>query len=166
MNVITLDAIQENWCRFHTLVFKNPGELSDMTYTNRPDLIQKVVVVKWNKKTKTTVWIHAPPGPMYWPLVSDKPVWISLERVEPFPALPMMVSALTSQEIKTKPEVDAPSNGNEFTEGTSERIIEYYPSGSSVWARLSRGGWIILFQYKNGASYPTTWRMETLPPPP
>jgi hypothetical protein len=164
-NVITLDEVQGTWGRVHTLDFKNPGALKDVNYVTNPDLIQKMVVVKWDKKTKRTSWIHPPPGPIYWPLVSDAPVWVPLERLEPFPALPMMVSAKTTQEIKTKPETKAPSTGEEFAAGASERIIQYHPSGSSVWAKLSGGGWIVLFRYDNGPSYPTTWQMETLPPP-
>jgi len=166
-NVITLDAVQGNWGLVHTLDFKNPGELSNMTYQNRPDLVQTVVIVKWNRETKTTSWLHAPPGPLYWPLVSDKPIWISMDWVEPFPAMPMIVTSLFTQEIKTTPDLKAPSTGSEFTEGVSERITQYFPAGSNVWARLSRGGWILLFFYsKNGPTYPTTWSMETLPPPP
>jgi hypothetical protein len=165
-NVITLDEVQGKWGKVHTLDFKNPGALSNVNYVTNPDLIQKMVVVKWDKRTKRTSWGHAPPGPMYWPLVSDAPVWIPMERLEPFPGLPMMVTAKTTQEIKTNPDAKSPSTGEEFAAGASERIIQYYPSGSNVWAKLSRGGWIILFQYKDGPNYPTTWQMETVPPPP
>jgi hypothetical protein len=165
-NVITLDVVQGDWGRVHTLDFRNPGSFKNMNYITQPDLIQKMVVVKWDKKTKRTIWIHAPPGPMYWPLVSDKPVWMPLEWLEPFPALPKTVSAKVTQEVKTKPETKAPSTGKEFTEGTSEKIVEYYPSGSSVWARVSGGGWILLFRYQDGSRYLTSWQMETIPPPP
>ena len=165
-NVITIDALDGNWGLVHTLSLNDSGSVKDLNYTNRPDLIQKMVVVKWNKRTKTTTWINPPPGPIYWPLVCDQPVWIPLEWLEPFPRLPMMVTSRLAQEIKTSPETEAPSKGEEFAEGASERIIQYYPSGSSVWAKLSGGGWIVLFRYeKTGPTFYTTWEMETLPPP-
>ncbi|HAV78400.1 MAG TPA: hypothetical protein DCX53_13715 [Anaerolineae bacterium] len=166
-NIVSIDELQGGWGRVHTLDLKSPGSLKDMTYATRPDVIHKMVVIKYNKNTRITSWVHAPPGPIYWPLVSDVPLWIPLDRLEPFPGLPMSVTALITQEIKTKPSTDGTSSGFELAEGASATIREYYPSGSNVWARLSGGGWIALFRYEKGApTYFTTWKMETLPPPP
>ena len=53
-NVITIDALQGGWGRVHTFGLRGNGSLKDINYTTRPDLVQKMVVVKWDKKTKRT----------------------------------------------------------------------------------------------------------------
>jgi len=162
-NVVAIDKLEGNWGLVHTLDFKNPGTLSDIDYSTRPDLVQEMVVVKWNRSTQTASWIHPPPGVIYWPLVSDKPVWIPLEYLEPFPVLPDNVTAIISQDIRKTPSIDGELNGFEFSEGENATIIEYHLSGSNVWGRLSNGRWIALFLYPK---YFTSWSMATLPPPP
>jgi hypothetical protein len=166
-NVITLDEVQGEWGRVHTFDYSNPGRLQDITYANKPDLVQKFVVVGWKRPTKTTFWVNAPVGDLYWPLVSSRAVWIPLEFLEPFPRLPMTVTANTTQAIKSSPGADSPSTGSDFSEGDSKSVIDYYPSGSNVWGRLSTGGWIALLNHENGVpQYPTSWTMETRPPLP
>lgn len=161
-NIVTLLEIKDGWGRVATIDYKNPGVLKDMNYTTRPDLIHKFVVVAYRKDTRTTYWVNPPPGEIYWPLVASADVWIQMERLEPFPILPMSVTAKTTQKIRQTPSSSGEETGFEFAEGDTGEIIEYHPSGSSVWGRLSTGGWIALVR---GWSYPTTWSMETLPPP-
>ena len=133
----------------------------------RPDLVHKFVVVGWRKETKTTFWINSPQGALYWPLVSGRPVWIQLERLEPFPTLPMSVTANTTQAIRKLPELDSPLTGLELSKDVPARIVEYFPSGSNVWGRLEAGGWIALLLYQGGGvKYLTNWSMATVPPPP
>lgn len=161
-NVITLIDLQGGWGRINTINYESPGALKTFDYITRPDLVHKFVVVAWDKKTKSTFWTNPPPGDIYWPLVTRLPVWLPLERLEPFPSLPMVVTAITDQKIRKTPEVKGDETGSEFLVGDTKRIIEYHPSGSNVWAKLSSGGWIaLLLDYK----YPTDWKMETVPPP-
>ena len=161
-NVITLAEIKNGWGRVNTIDYVRPGALKDVNYDTRPDLVHKFVVVGYKRDTKTTYWLNSPHGSIYWPLVSSRAVWISLDRLEPFPILPMEVTAKTSQVIRKEPALDGEETGYEFSEGESGRIVEYYPSNSYVWGRLSGSGWIALvLNWK----YPTDWSMATLPPP-
>jgi len=161
-NVITIAELQGDWGRVNTINYTDPGVLRDVTYITRPDLIHKFVVVGWKNDTKTTYWINPPQGATYWPLVSSRDVWIPLERIEPFPSLPRVVTATTTQEIRRDPSEDGAETGTELTEGEFVRIVDYYPSGSDVWARTANGRWIaLLLDWK----YLTDWKMETLPPP-
>jgi len=165
-NVLIVEEIQGSWARVHTLDFKNPGTLSGMDFFTNPEVIHKMVVVKYSKKTKSTFWVNPPPGPIYWPRVSDQQVWIPLERLEPFPALPMQVTARVTQDILKEPKPDGEQTGYEFAEGDEGQIIKYQLRGSDVWAQLSTGRWIALFRYtSNGAVFYTSWEMATRPPP-
>ncbi|MCC6498708.1 MAG: hypothetical protein IT313_00425 [Anaerolineales bacterium] len=165
-NIVTLEAIQGGWGRVHTLAYNNPGSADKVNYFTEPNFVHKVVLVTWNTKTKTTYWVNPPQGSIYWPFVARDEVWVQMERLEPFPILPMEVATLLEQEIRKEPslegEVSALLKAGEYT-----TIVEYRPSGSSVWGRLLNGYWILLFQYtKDGPTYYTTWSMETLPPLP
>lgn len=161
-NVITLDEIRGGWGRVHTIDYVNPGALKEVNYVTNPDLVHKFVVVGWKRSTKSTYWSTTPQGDIYWPLVASRPVWVQLERLEPFPILPMEVTATMTQKIRKRPEIDSPTNGKQLKEGEVARIMEYYPSGSNVWGKLQEGGWIALLLYRQ---YPTSWSMETFPPP-
>ena len=161
-NVITLAEIQNGWGRVTTIEYKSPGVLADVNYETRPDLIHKFVVVGYSKDTRTTYWLNPPHGNIYWPLVSSRAVWIQMDRLEPFPILPMEVTAKTSQPIRKTPAMDGEETGYEFSEGETRNIVEYYPSGGNVWGRFSGGGWVALVLHWK---YPTTWSMATLPPP-
>jgi len=167
-NVITLDEIQGDWGKVHTIHIGETVSPEDVNYLTRPDLVHKFVVVGWRKTTKRTYWADPPPGEMYWPLVSSRDVWISLERLEEFPELPVKVTVHQTVYIHSKP---GPNNGPmllRLFKGQSATVVEYHPSGSNVWGRLRTGGWIALLWYPevHDPQYPTSWTMETLPPPP
>jgi hypothetical protein len=161
-NVITLAELQGSWGRVNTINYQSPGALKDVNYMTRPDLIHKFVVVAWNKKNKTTYWVNTPQGAIYWPLVSSSDVWIPLDRIEPFPSLPRVVTANTAQELRRTPSKDGTKTGTELANGEFVRIVEYYPSGPDVWARVSGGGWIALLLERK---FLTDWHMDTVPPP-
>ena len=161
-NVITIAELQGEWGRVNTINYTNPGTLKDVNYVTRPDLVHKFVVVGWKNDTKTTYWLNTPQGAIYWPLVSNRDVWIQLERIEPFPSLPRVVTANTTQEIKRSPSKDGAETGVELAEGEFIRIVDYYPSGPDVWARTANGRWIALLLDRK---YLTDWKMDTVPPP-
>jgi hypothetical protein len=166
-NIITLEAISNGWGRVHTMDFSSPGNATIENYFTRPDLVHKFVLVSWNTKNKTTIWPNTPKGDIYYPFVTRNDVWVQMERLEPFPILPMTVTANVTQTLLMEPKLDSELSQFEFTKGSSARIIQYHPSGSNVWALLESGRWIALFLYENGVpKYLTTWTMETLPPNP
>ena len=166
-NIITLREIQGDWGRVNTMDSSSPGSAETENYITRPDLVHKFVVVVWSRKTKSTYWINPPKGDVYWPLVSSQPVWIQMERLEAFPFLPMIVTATVEQDIRKEPKSDGESTGKTLAVGETITITQYHPSGSSVWARVQGGRWIALFRYtQNGPTYFTSWKMETVPPPP
>jgi hypothetical protein len=165
-NIITLDQIQGDWGRVHTMDYYHVGSAGTENYKTRPDLVHKFVIVVWSRKTKSTYWINTPKGTIYWPLVSSNPVWIPMNRIEPFPALPMSVTATVEQEIRRQPGTDGSLTGDKLSKGQEVTITQYYPSGSQVWGRLPGGKWIALFLYqKEGPTFFTSWKMDTLPPP-
>lgn len=166
-NVITLDQVRGNMGLVHTLPYGQAPTVDGVNYKTRPDLVQKFVVVVWDRKTKSTYWVNPPPGVIYWPLVSKYTVWIEMERLEPFPKLPMTVTAMADQDIRTEPDTEGDLTGQKLLEGESVEIVQYHPSGSQVWGRIFGGNkWIALFLYqKKGPTYFTSWKMETLPPP-
>jgi hypothetical protein len=161
-NVITLDEIQAGWGRVHTIEYANPGLLRELDYVTRPDLVHKFTIVGWSRRTQRTYWANTVRGDLFWPLVSSRPVWIQMERLEPFPILPMQVVATATQDIRKNPEIDSPLNGRKFREGETRTIMEYYPSGPNVWGKLREGGWVALLL---NSKFPTTWSMTTFPPP-
>ena len=166
-NIITLDEMRDGWGRVHTLDYNNPGKLEEINYITRPDLIHKFVVVAWKRPTQTTLWVNPPPGDLYWPLVSDGAVWMPMEYLEPFPRLPMVVTASTAQTIRKKPSADSPGIGMKLAEGATVNVIDYFPSASDVWGRVAGGGWIALLLHEKGPEqYLTSWHMETRPPIP
>jgi hypothetical protein len=146
----------------NTFNYRTPGPLKDVDYMTRPDLVHKFVVVAWNKKNKTTYWVNTPQGAIYWPFVSSKDVWIPMDRIEPFPTLPRIVTANTTQVIRKTPSKDGEETGLELAEGEFIRIVDYYPSGPNVWGRTGTGGWIALLLDRE---FLTDWEMETVPPP-
>lgn len=162
-NVVTLAEIKDGWGRVNTISLTQPGALKDVNYVTRPDLVHKFVVVAWDKQKRTTYWVNPPPGAIYWPLVTSREAWIPMEYLEPFPILPMTVTAKTAQPIRKTPSVNGEETGYEFSEGETGQVVEYFPSASNVWGRLRGGGWIaLILNWK----YLTDWSMETLPPPP
>lgn len=161
-NIVTLAEIKNGWGRVNTFDYKSPGALDDVNYSTKPDLVHKFVVVGYNRSNKTTYWLNPPHGSIYWPLVSDRAVWISMDRLEPFPILPMDVTAKKTQAIRKEPATDSEETGSDFLKGKTWSVVEYYPSGGNVWGRLSGGGWIALVLHWE---HLTTWSMATLPPP-
>ncbi len=167
-NIIRLEEIRGEWGRVHTLDYSSPPTIEEVNYFTKPDLIQKFVVVGWRRDSKTTILVNPPKGDLYWPLVTKHPVWIQLSMLERFPGPPFLVTVNTDVYVQKTPGPSIEKTNSQLSDGQSVKIIAYYPSGSNVWGRLQSGGWIPLLWYTiNGApQYFTSWRMETLPPPP
>jgi len=162
-NIVTLGEIQGQWARVNTLDYSGPPNTAEVNYFTRPDLVHKFVVVGWKRSSKTTILVNPPRGDIYYPFVSRRAVWVQMERLEPFPILPMVVTANTDLYIQPQPGPEIEETKFQLLAGESETLVAYYPSGSNIWGRLSRGGWIPLLFYPK---YTTSWTMETIPPPP
>ncbi len=161
-NIITLDEVQGEWGRVHTLDYSSPPNTLEINYVTRPDLVHKFVIVGWKRSTKSTTLSNPPKGSIYYPFVSRRPVWVQMDRLEPFPILPMEVTANKDVYIQTTPGPAIEETKFKVSEGESTTVVVFYPSGSDVWGRLPNGGWIpLLFRGK----YFTTWSMATVPPP-
>jgi hypothetical protein len=161
-NVITLIQVQGDWGLVNTMPFGGPPNAATVNYVTRPDWVHKFVVVSWRRSTKTTIVLRPPKGDIYWPLVSRQPVWIQMERLEPFPDLPAPVIASKDLYIQTTPGPKVEKTGNLLAVGETATVMAYFPSGSNVWGQLQNGGWIPLMLYPQ---YTTSWKMETMPPP-
>lgn len=166
-NIITLDEVSGNWGRVHTMDYNNPGPIATINYLTRPDLVHKFVIVGWSRRTKSTYFSNTPQGDLYWPFVSNRAVWIPMEYLESFPILPMTVTVDANERLAVmeEPSLDSRKITADITAGSSVTVVEYYPTGSDVWGRISNGGWIELLVHRKGLIYyPTSWSMETLPP--
>ena len=162
-NIITLEEIQGEWGRVNTLEYGSPPNAETVNYVTRPDLVHKFVVVGWKRSTKSMILINPPKGDIYYPFVSRRPVWVQMDRLEKFPTLPMEVTAEMDLYMQREPGPAIDKTGTQLSAGESVNVIEYYPSGSTVWGRIRNGRWIPLLLYPQ---YTTSWRMETIPPPP
>jgi len=161
-NVITLARMQGDWGQVNTMPYGGPPSAAEVNYATRPDWVHKFVVVTWRRNTKTTAWVNPPKGSMYFPLVSGRSVWIQMERLEPFPILPMEVTVNTNLYIQPTPGPKIEESRKQLAKGESTTLIQYYPSGSTVWAQVQGGGWIPLIVK---GQFSTTWTMATVPPP-
>lgn len=162
-NVVTLDEVRGEWGRVSTLDFGSPPNASDVNYFTRPDVVHKFVVVGWRRSSKSTIIVKPPKGDIYYPLVSRRTVWVPMERVEAFPALPMEVTVNEDIYIQPTPGQKLEETRFKLSAGDSVRLIDYHLTGSNVWGRVQSGGWIPLLLYPK---HFTSWKMETLPPPP
>lgn len=162
-NLITLDTVREGWGMVNTLAYNSPPNANTVNYFTRPDLVHKFVVVGWKRSTKTTIIVNPPKGDVYYPFVSRRTVWVQMERLEPFPILPMDITINEDVYIQPEPGPTIEQTKFQLSAGDSVRLIAYHPTGSNVWGQLQNGGWIPLLLYPK---YYASWRMETMPPPP
>jgi hypothetical protein len=161
-NIVTLAQVQGDWGQVNTLDYSSPPSAAEVNYTTRPDLVHKFVVVTWRKKTKSTGLVLPPQGNIYYPLVCIRRVWVQMERLEPFPILPMEVTANIDLNIQETPGPKIEESRKKLAKGESTTLVQYYPSGSTVWALVQGGGWIPLIVR---GQFSTTWTMATAPPP-
>jgi hypothetical protein len=159
-NIVRLEEIQGSWGRVRTMDYSSPPNAAEVNYFTNPDLVHKFVVVGWRRSTKSTILVKPPKGDLYWPLVTQRPVWIQMERLE-FPTCPWR-SPHIDLYVQTTPGPHMEKTGRQSAAGQSVKVIAYQPAGPNVWGRLQNGRWIpLLF----GGQYLTSWKMETVPPP-
>lgn len=93
--------------------------------------------------------------------------WVAKERVEFFPALPIVVTVRDNLNIRSAPSLQASIVGK-YMIGTTAVVTEYAPRGSNVWGKVADGRWIALVHRVTNDTlyYYTTWKMETEPPLP
>ena len=90
--------------------------------------------------------------------------WVSLDRVELFPLLPLCATARGEMPVYNTVASFAKQIGT-LSAGQVVVVRNYLAHGSDVWGQMDQG-WILL-EYLNSAGrpvYPTTWDMETRPP--
>jgi hypothetical protein len=161
-NIVRLEQIQDGWGRVRTMDYSMPPNAAEVNYFTNPDLVHKFVVVGWRRSTKSTILVKPPKGDLYWPLVTRRPVWIQMERLEAFPTLPLEVIANVDLYVQTTPGPQREKTGRQLIAGQSAKVIAYQPAGPNVWGKLPNGRWIPLLY---GGQYLTSWKMETVPPP-
>jgi hypothetical protein len=161
-NIVTLDEIRGDWARVHTMEYGGPPNAATVNYFTRPDLVHKFVIVGWRKSSRITTLSNPVQGAIYYAFVSNRPVWVQMDRLESFPILPMEITANTDLYVQPEPGPKIEETQLQFFEGKSTTLLAYYPSGSDVWGRIQYGGWIPLI-YRG--RYYTSWSMATVPPP-
>src|ERR1051325_6532448 len=143
-NIVRLDLVKDGWGRVLTMDYGGPPNAEEVNYFTRPDIVHKFVVTGWQRSTKTTILVNPPKGDIYWPLVTKRTVWIQMDRVEPFPILPMDVTVKKDLYIQTDPGPKIEQTKFQLLTGQSATIVKYYPTGPNVWGMLQNGGWIPL----------------------
>lgn len=150
----------------HLLSFRN-GEkpVYGFRYDDYPQFIHKVVCI--NSKTGALT----KPGrglDVYFALVAGTELWVDMQMVEPFPALPMTITTASWMSLPLRV-WNAPYGsaivGRLWSWNTAQ-LVGYDPRGSSVFGKviLADGttGWVCLQKEK---VFFTNWKMSTLPPP-
>jgi hypothetical protein len=161
-NIVRLDEIRGDWGRVHTMGAGSVPSAAEVNYFTSPDLVHKFVVVGWKRSNRTTILVNPPKGDLYWPLVTRRAVWVPLDRLEPFPVLPMEITPNEDLYIQKTPGPKIEEAQYSLLAGKSAKVIEYHLYGPDVWGRLEHGGWIPLLVNRK---YYTSWSMATVPPP-
>jgi len=160
-NVVKILEIKNGSARIEMLyLHKDPPDVSDVNYQNKPWLVTKFTSVSINGQLGNAGGID-----VYFPNVAKvkKGYWVELKRVELFPALPFCAVVESSLNAHSSPSIFASVTGS-VSVAQSVYILEYLPQGSDVWGRID-GGWIILEYLNDGVPiYPTSWEMATRPP--
>lgn len=145
-----------------------PPSPNDYNFRTHPELIQKfTVITEDGGVTNPAEGID-----VYTFLISRKPIYVPLARIEFFPNLPVEVtinrSLLWGLDIREQPTQFNKVVGK-VGGGKTVSVFAYSPSATSVWGRIDEG-WIPLCWYPNtgykGPKYYTSWSMKTIPPVP
>lgn len=160
-NVVKLLETKNGSGRIEMLFFRNsPPSLDAVNYEKTPWLITKFTAISVDGEVGLAGGIN-----VYFPNLAKQKdgYWVDMQRVEPFPMLPMCVTADEQLRLHEEPNASSPTIG-ELQEGESLALREYLPQGSDVWARTDYGWLRLLYQIDTLPIYPTSWEMETRPP--
>lgn len=165
-NVIKIKSISKGVAQIDNLLVKNgPPEVENYNFRFRPELIHKFTVI-----TKTGEVVNPAEGiDVYTFAIGRSFLHVPMTRVELFPKLPMQVSI--GQSLNRLQAHELPNEYSTVLEKLNPaktlEIYEYAPRGTHVWGRSNKG-WVTLLWYpsKNALRYPTSWKMNTIPPVP
>jgi hypothetical protein len=132
------------------------------TYHNRPDLVHQFTVVNDLGRL-----FKAGDGlTVYSPVFSRRQTALPLDILEPFPKLPRKVTVqwTVGLDVHQLPATNS-AKFSHLPAGAEVHIVKYHPRGSAIWARIESGGFICLYIPGRTNPYPTTWKMQTSPPP-
>lgn len=127
----------------------------------------------WSKATSLSKYTGAiglwDGADIYYPLLNKlAEIYMPLEWLEPFPALPFKGKVMESGGLNVRE--DPTVNGQwlrKLKVNTPITIVSYHLWGSDVWGQLEGGGWVCLcyaLPYRRGFEYYSSWHMETDPP--
>jgi hypothetical protein len=137
-------------------------------YAEAPQYVQKFTcIAAGNKLLNPAKGVDC-----YYPLIAAGDLWVPLRRIEWFPDIPGKIQVLGSSFLRSSPKKSYFNvTGGLF--GTQLVTLRGYAVRSShVWGYVTtdrgRSGFLALLWYPNAAAlhYLTSWRMETVPPPP
>src|SRR3990172_9111720 len=161
-NLVKVVEIRNGSVRIEMIYLKtDPPPTYEVNYQTTPWLVTKFTSVSVAGELGNAGGID-----VYFPNLShlEEGYWVSLERVELFPALPLFSTARGEVPVLNTVRGMAKQVGM-LAAGEVVIVHEYLAQGSNVWGRTDQG-WIRLL-YLNGAGrpiYPTSWEMDTRPP--
>jgi len=128
-------------------LYANDSLPAGHTYDTDPLRIHRLTILRRDLITLTNppIGVDHSPAVAHMPMVgyAAQPLYIATHWLDPFPALPMTVRTM---------------------DGVSHTLVKYDLRGSSVFGWDADGRRLTLYDAATG-THPTTWRMETPPPP-
>ncbi len=161
-NLVKVLEIRNGSVRIETLFIKtSPPDPNKINYHTTPWLITKFTSVSVTGDLGNAGGIN-----VYFPNLStlEGGDWVSLDRVELFPLLPLCATAIADVPVLNTPKGLA-KRVSMLSAGQTVIVRAYLAQGSNVWGQTDQG-WILL-EYLNAYGrpvYPTSWDMETRPP--
>lgn len=149
-------------------VSKVPPVLSPpLDFTHYPSIIHIFTVVTPDNKTtlpsigepKHDAWLY-----ILGTMGDYRQRYIETRNLEFFPTLPFNATVTVGGlNVRNAPAGDFL---RVLPQGTAFTILEYKPRANAVWGRISDGEWVAIEHPAISGWFSSTWRMETLPPPP
>jgi hypothetical protein len=164
-NVVEITSINKGVGQIKNLLVKNgPPDADKYNFKLHPEIVHKFTAI-----TKNGDVINPAEGiDVYTFAIGRSFLFVPLTRVELFPALPLQVTinATTKLDARELPDENSKVLAK-VNPAKNLEIYEYAPRGTHVWGRSNKG-WVTLQWYptKGKLSYPTSWKMKTIPPVP
>lgn len=141
---------------------------SNLSYTNRPWLVQEfTVITPFNTTVLPSFGDPKHDGQIFLILMQDyRQRYFRVEDLEFFPALPYSASVTVGGlNVRSGPTSAVENVKRVARLGDPLVIDEYAPRGSVVWGKIGADEWVALAHPYVNDWFATTWRMQTLPPP-